>query len=209
MENNICYTAIIGNYDNLIEVEKQEGWRYICFTDLDLKSDTWEIIKVNEENIDNKLCRKIKLLPHKYLPNHDFSLWIDGNLSIECYLNKFLIYDYCLMKHPERDNIFEEASICIEAQRDNIDTITKQIEKYKSITGFFSGLNATGILARKNTIKNIDFNEKWWNEVKEHSRRDQISFSFLAHIEQFEFNSIEFLEGFIWNEHLKGDLCIK
>ena len=25
----------------------------------------------------------------------------------------------------------------------------------------------------------------------------------------FKFDCIEFLEGFIWNEHLKGDLCIK
>ena len=42
--SKVIYTAIIGGYDTLVEPDyKPEGWDFVCFTDKDLKSDTWEI----------------------------------------------------------------------------------------------------------------------------------------------------------------------
>ena len=71
MNNKIIYTAIIGGYDDLFEPDfKPDGWDFVCFTDRDFKSDTWDVQKVLPLYKDNtRTARKYKLLPqplHKY-----------------------------------------------------------------------------------------------------------------------------------------------
>ena len=195
----IIYTAITGDYDKLIEQPKQEGWDYICFTDNpDLKSDLWDI-RVVEWN--EKKCREIKILPHKFLPEHALSIWLDGNLKINCNPDKFLTMDYCVMHHPWRKNISEEAENCVWLQKDNSDIIMKQVSDYKAELGDFQGLFATGVIIRKNTEENQKFSEFWWNEVEKYSRRDQISFAYCIEKYKFECKTFKFLEGFMRMEH--------
>src|SRR3546814_11911166 len=55
-----------------------------CFTDsADLRSDGWRIIRLetDEPNL-RRASRSAKILPHKYLPDHDFSLYIDATIRI-------------------------------------------------------------------------------------------------------------------------------
>ena len=43
----VVYTAIIGGYDTLNEPRwKSDGVDFVCFTDRNIKSKTWEIRKV-------------------------------------------------------------------------------------------------------------------------------------------------------------------
>ncbi len=99
--NKVIYTALFGDYDDLIELQKFEGWDYICFTDQkNLKSDVWKIIEVNDDkNPPNILNRMYKWLPHRYLNEYELSLYLDTNIELlkkpdyflDTYLNKNLL----------------------------------------------------------------------------------------------------------------------
>ncbi len=193
----ILYTCITGDYDQLIEHTVQSGWRQICFTDKNIISDTWEIIKLN--NANNKTCREVKINPHKFLPKHEISVWVDGNITPEIDLNELIKdKDYCLMRHPLRSNIYQEAFECIILKKAKLEIVLEQIKKYG--TGV-NGLVATGVIIRKNNAKNNYVNELWWEEVKKHSRRDQLSFNYVAQKCDLDYQTIGFLEGFKYNTH--------
>jgi hypothetical protein len=190
--DKILYTAIIGNYDNLVEITRQ---------DQDFKSDTWEIIKVKAEC---KLSRKIKLLPHKYLPEHSVSIWTDGNIRIDTDLNEYIEGEnYCLFRHPERITIFEEAGICIKFNKDHKHIIEQQIKKYVS-DGFYqtTSLVAGGVLIRRNNILNNTINELWCEQVMKYSRRDQLSFNYISWKSHFEFETMQYLKNCTYFEHI-------
>ena len=74
----VIYTCISGNYDSLKEVvRKEENIDYICFTDQDIKSESWEIRPIPKylEFFDNtKRARCIKILPHIFLDEYDISI---------------------------------------------------------------------------------------------------------------------------------------
>lgn len=198
MSNKICYTAVIGPDYELNEVQKQNGWDYLCFTDQDIKSGTWNIVKP-ALGINRKTCREIKLRPGVYLSEHDCSLWLDSSIIIDCNINKFLGSNYCLMEHPERADIWEEAEKCIELKKDSEEVIREQVESYRNELGYFKVLVATGVLFRKNTPENTKFNELWWDEVQKYSIRDQLSFPYVAEKTHFTYRTIRWLDGFIWN----------
>ena len=79
------YTCITGGYDSLkdpLVVNKDVD--YICFTDnARLNSNVWKIRSIPEElkMLSNvKKQRIVKICPHRYLPEYDVSVWIDGNI---------------------------------------------------------------------------------------------------------------------------------
>jgi hypothetical protein len=89
--------------------------------------------------------------------------------------------DLALFKHSERHCIYEEAAICMQRRLDDPEIIKKQIEKYTK-EGYPAniGLCECPILLRRHSNKIIDFNEAWWEEIKNGSKRDQISFNYIA-----------------------------
>ena len=87
------YTSIFGKYDVLHEDQfKMEGVDYLCFTDEDLESNTWNIIKsIPLYNDPNRNAKKYKILPHRYLKDYDYSVWIDKHFSIKLCISFFII----------------------------------------------------------------------------------------------------------------------
>ena len=72
MNNKVIYTALIGaidnnSYDTLAEPDyKPKGWDFVCFTDVDLQSENWDVRPTLPLYIDNtRTARKHKLLPHR------------------------------------------------------------------------------------------------------------------------------------------------
>ena len=88
--SKVIYTAIIGGYDTLVEPDyKPEGWDFVCFTDRDLESDTWDIRKTLPLYTDNtRTARKHKLLPHRLFPDYEYSFWLDGNIKVRDDVNE-------------------------------------------------------------------------------------------------------------------------
>lgn len=194
----VIYTVIIGDYDELlIPSYVNSNWDYVCFTDNDnIKSDFWEIRKIEGLNTNKaKENRIYKILPHIYLSQYDYSLYIDGNFriigDIEQYITKFSKDNamICFI-HPDRNCIYEEAKACISLKKDSETVIKNQIEKYKSENyPKDHGLIASGILFRKhNDPYVIQAMDLWWNEVKSHSHRDQLSFNYICWKNDFKYD---------------------
>ena len=54
MNKKVIYTTIFGGYDELTEPYFiPDGWDFICFTDTDLKSKNWKIVKTTPFYNDN------------------------------------------------------------------------------------------------------------------------------------------------------------
>lgn len=189
------FTALIGDYDDLNEpnIVKNDYCDYYCFTDnKKLTSKTWNIIYFDKKkykelkNCDNvKIARYIKTHPHTLLKKYKHSIFIDANLTI----NKSLIEWYCLysngndiltFKHPDRNCIYEEGNKCIEMNKDKEEIINKQLDKYrKAKYPTDNGLVMTNMMYRHHNAKTNKFNEAWWKEILNGSRRDQLSFNYV------------------------------
>lgn len=186
--DNICYTVISGPYDKLNTPKTiSKGWKYICFTDQNIVSNIWEIRPIPEElnslsQVKRQRC--LKTQPHKYLPEHEWSVYVDANITIRVGMWK-LVRDICkkeefsVTRHYMRDCIYEERKICMKAKKDNGVESEAQIKRYKA-EGFpeHFGLNETGLLVRKNCKWVQDLDDMWWNEILNGSHRDQLSFNY-------------------------------
>ena len=215
----VVYTCISGNYDLLKDIVKKEpDIDYICFTNQDIISETWEIRKIPEylESLEQtKIARCIKILPHLFLPEYEISVWVDGNIQVLGNTNKFINENltgyFCISKHPDRICTYKEAEAVISLNKDNKDIVNKQIEEYRN-NGFpeNNGMVQSGIMIRKhNNNECIVISKKWWSEVKKWSKRDQLSFNYSIWNKDVEINitkpSILSSEYFqIWTHTSKG-----
>jgi hypothetical protein len=216
MSRIAIYTSIFGNYDKLIEDNIQlKNVDYICFTDANIKSSNWKIINSIPIYEDpNRNAKKFKILPHRYLTEYDYSIWIDGNIrvigDISSLISKhyYQVYDH-MNVYDARDCIYKEAEAIIQmgienlnrdpsrkefAFKDNPHIIEQQMNRYiQHNYPMKNGLATNPIILRhhnnKEVIKNM---EDWWIEIKHWSKRDQLSFNYIAWKNNFKY---EFLEG--------------
>lgn len=118
----VIYTSIFGGYDTLKDpMYLPKGYDFIAFTDIDLKSNIWEVRKKHPIYKDNtRNAKKYKVLPHRFLSDYDISIYIDGNYVIKNDVNelveKFLqnanaaFYDHNQQPLYDRRNcIYQEA----------------------------------------------------------------------------------------------------
>jgi hypothetical protein len=204
--NKVVYTAISGNYDELYTPKDvNDNWDYICFTDNDdLTSDFWEIKKMEEFNLDKvRMNRVYKILPHLFLPEYDYSLYIDGNFRITGDIEKFITRFsktnpmMCFI-HPERNSIYEEAEAVLKLGKDSEKYVRTQINKYK-YEGYpkDNKLIAGGILFRNhNDPSIINLMNAWWKEIELFSYRDQLSFNYVCWKNNFQYDECDL---WIWD----------
>jgi len=185
----IVYTAIFGDYDSLREPRSAStNVRFICFTDNpNLSSKAWEIVHIEPAGDSNRLNRQLKLNPHLYLPPHDYSLYIDGNVRIVGCLDGFFdkyaqLTELAAPRHFARSCLYEEAEACIRSGKGDAAKIRELMAGYRE-EGFptNAGLFEMGILFRRTFSADIiRLMEHWWFEYQKGAGRDQISFPFVA-----------------------------
>src|ERR1043165_9105378 len=92
MPKTVVYTAIYGGKDVLIEpAVVPPDCDFVCFTDSDLHSKTWNIRNVPASSTDPVRSAKVfKVLPHRYFPEYDYSVWIDGNILLRGDVNELI-----------------------------------------------------------------------------------------------------------------------
>jgi glycosyltransferase involved in cell wall biosynthesis len=177
-ETVVVYTAIFGGYDELREPrERMPGVQYVCFTDNPwLKSKVWDIRYCKPAGNPLFQAKRHKALAHEVL-DCDISLWIDGR--VELYgLNgaiERLETDIALLRHPDRNCIYAEASHCKASGRGDPSRIDDAIARYRAEghpTNY--GLWLGGVIFRRHTRTTANFNLEWWREVKLGTSRDQI-----------------------------------
>lgn len=183
------YTTIFGDYAPLRLVPKQSVKAdYFCITDNNDISNPggWKIIEMKSprKDLHSRLRAKyFKLFPWECsaLDNYDLTIYIDG--SIEIVSSDFVRYcldnikhEILVFKHPERDNIFDEALASMQLSKYAGEDISYQINDYKVDFGFNHGLFACGVLVRKTTPYILNLMNCWWHHIIKYTYQDQISF---------------------------------
>lgn len=191
-EQIVVYTAITNDknrYDHLKEQKRIDSTEYVAFLNSPVKSDTWSFREIHGEFADPCRNAKIhKILSHVYFPDKEYSLWIDGSVKvlfpfpvsrlIQMYLSDC---DMALFRHCGRKCVYEEATTCVKMRLDDPVVMKKQVERYKS-EGYppNAGLSECTVLLRRHTDQIKRLNEMWWSEICKGSRRDQLSFDYVA-----------------------------
>lgn len=166
----------------------------------ELRSNTFEIRHHPRIHIDPVRCaRFFKLLPHLFFPNYEYSIWVDASILIRAKNLRQLVEkhlnsnDMALFNHSERDCIYEEGMECIDSGNDASSTINIQLNHYRQ-EGYpeHNGLVSTGVILRRHSNSGVvRIDTDWWNEVVKFSRRDQLSFNYVAWRDKFHWATID------------------
>jgi hypothetical protein len=193
----IVYSCITGDYVNSIIKQPNihnnyinKNFEYLFFTDNKIAiGEPWkkrEIDGLNGFGSKDK-NRFIKINPHIFLPEHDISIYIDGDIQINSDLNELLQTiissdgSIFLYEHYLRDCIYDEANACANDSLELIWRIASQMRRYKSESfprklGLYEG----NIIIRKNNIHTIKLMEAWWHEYYFGAKRDQLSLTYCS-----------------------------
>ncbi|WP_354672518.1 glycosyltransferase [Vibrio metschnikovii] len=214
-EKIIVYTVNVGNYESVKEpLFIDPTVEYILFTDnKDLKSEHWKIIYLNEKLSDpRRTSRLAKILAHKYLPEHDVSVYIDSSLEIKTPDVRKMVYecmegqDIALYKHYKRKCVYDEIEFVMNSTDRvvaNKDLCLAAIKKYVDINyPRGNGLFENAFIFRRNTEKNKKLNNLWWKEYMAGTERDQFTFMYALEVEGVKPNPIKIGKQFRINPYV-------
>jgi hypothetical protein len=145
-----------------------------------------------------RASRRAKLMPHRYLRDYEYSIYLDNRARLlrdpikivkDAFLPTSIIgtwlrprRSFWAFRHPHRDCIYDEAVVCAEAAMDRKESIENQMSVYRQ-EGFpkHFGLIAGTILVRNHGDEKLaELGERWFEQVLEGSKRDQLSFNYLC-----------------------------
>ena len=81
MSKRIVYTSIFGGYDEVQKQNLPDGWDWKCFSEENS-------IPLYEDN--NRNAKKFKVLPHRYLQDYEYSIFIDGNMTVKSNVDELI-----------------------------------------------------------------------------------------------------------------------
>lgn len=184
---NLVYTAIYGGYDKLWQPKViSEGWEYRIYSDVSLNGGTWKVIQQPLPYGAAKNSKYIKIThPMEHFEN---ILWIDGCVEIKRDLNEFIKQlpkgDIVVGSHPTNRSLGSELRACIRMRKDDVDVMKKQVGEYGDFP--IPDFPQNTIILRR---KNIPAADIWWAEVKNKSKRDQLSFNWAMHKANQEYST--------------------
>ena len=172
----VVYTALFGNYDNLIPVQRIPGVRHVAFTDQAERGSGWECLRPPRTEATNAMeNRKYKTRPHVLFPEAEWTIYVDANLELTA--SPHDIVNECrnglnVFHHNRRRCAYAEADVV--RPRVHGAVLDNQLERYRK-RGFPKdfGLFWGGLLIRNN--KANELNEHWWTELQNGIGRDQVS----------------------------------
>lgn len=188
MKKCCIYTCLLGGYEHLNDqpVAKESLIPFICFTDnKKLTSDVWKVIYVEPSFAMDPMRsqRIVKAKPWDFLPEYDFSIYIDNSVVLKETPEKILnFYNYdgglALSHHSFRDSVMDEFIEVSRLGLDDQSRIFEQLNHYmidcpeileeKPFWG--------GMLIREHNNPNIRrMGEIWLEHILRYSRRDQLS----------------------------------
>lgn len=183
----VVYTCMFGSSEHFNDHHYDaDDVEFICFTDdPHLTSSFWTMRLVPLGLLDPaRRSKQIKALPHKFLPDHDLSLYIDNTVRLKLapshIFNRYLgPSDASLLcfKHAERDCVYDEAEVIIDLAYDDPDLVRRQMAIYRAMNyPERHGLVTSSFLLRRHhdaALRRVM--ESWHEQVLRHSMRDQLS----------------------------------
>lgn len=204
MSKIVVYSCVTGNYDKLhagilnSQVIEEENAKYILFTDnvaeakrfANLHNVLWDVRPLVWQH---PLCKRRTARWHKLnstvlFPGTDHTVWFDGSQRIkQVRIVEQLVkpvmkgVSIAAFKHPDRTCVYQELEACKKLKKDNPTLMDQQIHKYRS-EGYppFNGMVETACVIRGNNTEVVRFNKLWWEQLQNHSFRDQLSFNYVA-----------------------------
>ena len=190
----IIYTVITGNYDTIKQpLVLEEGVEYFLFTNNPeiREAEVWKVVQIPSEQWQGRtekennilLSRKVKMLPHKYLPvAAEWSIYIDADMLIKEPLTKLLndLHEdtlFAACRHSYCGSVREEIEDLIAKGMVNATQIENQWQRYVE-WGFEDalGISENGLLIRRhNDARVTQLMELWWEEYQNGCLRDQVS----------------------------------
>jgi len=163
---------------------------FICFSDNPtLTSNVWQCRRLDTHSLPpEKSSRRPKILPHEYLSDYKYSLYMDNICKLkrlprmsDLRNNNSSNYCYKLFRHNTRNLIAEEALAIARFGYDAAHTLISQLDAYNKIVPLekISPLSTCTVLLREhNHHQVIKHGINWWEHVLNFSKRDQMSFDF-------------------------------
>lgn len=187
----VVYTAVCGGYDRLVPYEcLNPDFDYVVFTDSPIEDcGYWDVRPMDYWHPEPiRMARHVKTHPHKYFKDYDVAIWLDANVLVRGNLQK---YTSNILKnpdvplwgipHPQRDCIYAEAEAVLQASKDNLQRVERQMAKYRE-EGYpkSNGLIETGFLiVNLKCEKTNKIMSGWWSEIENFSHRDQLSLNYI------------------------------
>lgn len=213
----VVYTAILGGKDDLKPPrEVDAGITYLCFTDTPQRfqgRSAWRLVPVEGSNDPVRQARRIKIMAQEHVQEYDFSLWIDGKVRIwrrvRPLLEKYRKEKLMAWQHWQRNCVYTESRACIRMKKDSFKLIQRQMNAYRK-EGYpaNNGLIRSEVLLRSHNDPWVaKVMQAWWEQVYTRSRRDQLSFPYVAWKQRFQYtrnrSQHEFNKYFKVYKHLR------
>ena len=211
----VIYTVNLGKYDVIKNIQKQEGWDYINIVDWEIseeekKNSNWTFMMIPNfikyMNVSQiKKQRFIKLHPHLFFKNYEISLYIDSIYILFGNIDNLIMrllppeINIVMNEHRTRNTVRDEIKSVLGFQKDKIEVIEKIKERYKKekFPDNYGLIETSFILRRHNEKDCINIMEKWWNEIKMYSHRDQLSLCYVLWKENKKIKLID--KNFLFN----------
>ena len=211
----VIYTVNLGKYDSIKNIPKQEGWDYVNIIDWEIteeekKKTNWtfmmipDFIKYMNVSIMKKQ-RFIKLHPHLFFKNYEISLYIDSIYILFGNIDNLIIrllppeINIVMNEHRTRNKVSDEMKSVLSFKKEKIEVIQIIKERYKKnkFPDNLGLIETSFILRRHNEKDCINIMEKWWNEIKMYSHRDQLSICYVLWKEKKKIKLID--KNFLFN----------
>lgn len=207
MINVVVYTAIVGNIDRLWSVfPAHDDVQHVAFVDVPKREvglwggtppgivggteyigglPVWEQREVEVRWGNRRTARHYKALPHRYMPDADVWIWVDGNVRLTAHplevAERYGKGELATFNHPDRCDVYQEATFCAKHGKDDRKVLAEQAARYRK-AGLPErwGLAETRVVIRRNTEAMRALNEAWWAEIERFSVRDQVSLPFVC-----------------------------
>lgn len=184
------YTAIAGDYDPLKALPSAWTKAADCIAYLERPVEgtwTWRPLSTAEPDPCRR-AKRPKIIPEDLFSEYEYSIWLDGSVvpregtcPEQLIATALETNNLAVFRHRTRTCIYEEATVCIAAGKDDHETIRRQMARYTA-EGYPAGrgLNECTILIRRHVPEITEFCAAWYDEIVRGSRRDQLSFNYVA-----------------------------
>ena len=188
------FTVLLGHYDELVEqsVAASSSADFICFTDDPGQSSATWTMRPIAPLLPADLARSSrypKLCAHRFLTDYDLSIYIDASVlltaSPERLLEELFVpagANMVCFQHSFRASVADEFAAVIGSGRDDPGRCREQLNHYSLSPHFPVGPPIWGglLMRRHHAPDVVTAMELWFDHVLRYSRRDQLSFNFVA-----------------------------
>ena len=214
MADTVIYTAIFGGKDKLHRpLVLPSNCDFVVFDDASSVSSDPDPVRA---------AKMYKILPHRFFPQYEYSVWIDGNIFVRGDVNELIeqyLHDTNIALFSHANNVMDPCdSVYVEGEylimraekgksKDDPGLIRTQMQNYKK-EGFpdRGGLVVGMEIVRRHNEPDVkEAMEAWWHEIQTHSKRDQLSFNYVAWKQNLKF---AYMDGdsrdnryFVWKPH--------